>query len=237
MTLKFISTNTASFEHGLALLIWGESGAGKTRLAGTLPERETFILSAENGLLSLRNKTINGLQIDSVQDLSEAYDYCASPAFMQNGFRYIVLDSITEIGEQVLKNAKAQVKDPRQAYGELIEKVLMLVKMFRDLKGPTTIFLAKLDRIKDDVTGITMNGPSMPGKSVGPQLPYLFDEVFKIDAAVGQDKVKIHYIQTGKDAQNVCKDRSGSLDMYEPADLSHIINKILSTPTQPTIEE
>lgn len=222
--MKYINTNQATLR-GVKALIWGESGSGKTTLAGTLPAERVFILSAENGLLSLKSKNINGVLIETVDDLAEAYLQLQTPAFAQ--FDCIFLDSLTEIGEQVLANAKKLVKDPRQAYGELIEKVIDLCKKFRDLDGKNVFFLAKMERFQDPVSGVTMFGPSMPGKSVGPQLPYLFDEVWKLDVATDpQTKSTYRYIQTAKDAQNVCKDRSGSLAAYEQADLSVILSKI-----------
>lgn len=233
MALNWTNTNQTALEAGIKMLIWGESGSGKTRLSGTLDPQSTLILSAENGLLSLKEHSINALRIDSVKDLADAFEFCQSTA--AEGIKNIVLDSLTEIGEQVLANAKKIVKDPRQAYGELIEKVLELAKKFRDLQGKNVIFLCKHERFQDPVSGVTMFGPSMPGKSVGPQLPYLFDEVFKIDSAVHPEtKQRYHFLQTGKDAQNVCKDRSGALDMYEPADLNHILSKILPSTTPTT---
>ena len=72
--------------------------------------------------------------IRTVDDLTEAYNWaCSSPEAAQ--FDTIYIDSISEIGEVVLSNAKAQVKDPRQAYGELIEKMMVTLKAFRDLPG------------------------------------------------------------------------------------------------------
>lgn len=232
MALNWTSTNQTALETGIKMLIWGESGAGKTTLAGTTDPASTLILSAENGLLSLRTKTINVLRIDTIQDLTDSFNFCQSA--QADGIKTIVLDSLSEIGEHILANAKKLVKDPRQAYGEMIEKVVDTTKKFRDLRGKNVIFLCKMEKIKDDGTGILMNGPSMPGKTVGPQLPYLFDEVFKIDSAVDPTtKQRYHFLQTAKDAQNVCKDRSGALEMYEPADLNHIISKITAT-TQST---
>lgn len=233
MALNWTTTDQSAIEAGIKMLIWGDSGAGKTRLAGTLDPATTLILSAENGLLSLRQHNINALRIDNVQDLADAFTFCQSPAAAN--IKNVVLDSLTEIGEQVLVNAKKLVKDPRQAYGELIEKVMDLAKKFRGLEGKNIIFLCKLERFQDTASGVTMFGPSMPGKSVGPQLPYLFDEVFKIDSAVHPEtKEKYHFLQTGKDAQNVCKDRSGALAMYEPADLNHILSKIIPSTTPTT---
>jgi hypothetical protein len=140
------------------------------------------------------------------------------------------LDSITEIAEQVLSNAKLQVKDPRQAYGELIEKMNMLVRSFRDLPGKNVVMLAKQESHLDEVSKMTMFGPAMPGSKVSQQLPYLFDEVFRLGVGKTPDGTEYRFLQTQPDLQYEAKDRSGVLDAIEPPNLSHIFNKILTTP-------
>lgn len=127
----------------------------------------------------------------------------------------------------VLANAKAQVKDPRQAYGELIEKTMALVKAFRDLPGKNVVMAAKQEPIKDEMTGIVQYGPSMPGSKLGPQLPYLFDEVFRLGVGKTPQGVEYRFLQTGPDLQYDAKDRSGSLDPVERPDLSFVFSKIL----------
>lgn len=234
MALKWTTTDQASEDHGKKMIVYGESGSGKTTLLGTLDPATTVILSAENGLLALRSKKIAAIKIESVEDLTEAFRWLQTPE--ASVIKNVGLDSISEIGEVVLANAKKLVKDPRQAYGELIEKMTILIKGFRDLPGKNVIFLAKLERFKDDVTGIVTCGPFMPGTKLGPQIPYLFDEVFKLDVATDPaTKASYRFLQTAKDSQNVCKDRSGTLEMYEAADLNHILTK-MSQPIHTTQE-
>ena len=102
-----------------------------------------------------------------------------------------------------------------------------LVRAFRDIPGLNVYMAAKMSRNKDELTGITSYGPSMPGAKLGPELPYFFDEVFKI--SVGKDQntqADFRYLLTRPDLSNVCKDRSGSLEQMEYPHLGAIINKI-----------
>ena len=62
-------------------------------------------------------------KIKTVDDLTEIYDWLISNGD-EGQFKTICIDSLSEIAEVVLTNAKRQVKDPRQAYGELIEKMI-----------------------------------------------------------------------------------------------------------------
>ena len=86
---------------------------------------------------------------------------------------------------------------------------------------------AKMARNKDEATGVTAYGPSMPGSKLGPELPYFFDEVFKL--GVGKDQntqQNFRYLLTQPDIQNIAKDRSGMLEQMEYPHLGTLINKI-----------
>lgn len=223
MALTIVSTKDASEDHGIKALIYGKAGAGKTSLAKTAPN--PIILSAESGILSLRDVELPMIKIETVDDLSEAHEWLESSADAKQ-FQTVFIDSISEIGETVLANAKRQVKDPRQAYGELIEKMTMLIRSFRDLSGFHVVMLSKQEPTKDEMTGVVLYGPSMPGAKLGNQLPYLFDEVFRLGIGKTQDGTLYRFFQTQPDFQYEAKDRSGVLDAMEMPDLTHIFNKI-----------
>lgn len=222
MALNWTTTDRAAV-HGVKVLVYGDSGAGKTRLCGTAPA--PIILSAESGLLVLRKIQIPVLQIDTVKDLQDAYAFCSGSREAAQ-FQTVCLDSISEIAERVLGNLKRQYKDPRQAYGEVIEQVTQVVRAFRDLPGKHVYFAAKMEPVKD-ASGITRFAPSMPGSKLGNDLPYFFDEVFRLGVSKDQQGNEIRWLQTRLDMQSTAKDRSGSLDAYEPPDLNHVFNKIL----------
>ena len=224
MALKFGTTQTAAALHGIKVLVYGRSGVGKTYLARTAPN--PIILSAESGVLSLRDVAIPMIHIQTVQDLTEAHQWLEKSAEARQ-FQTVYIDSISEIGEVVLANAKAVVKDPRQAYGELIEKMTMTIKGYRDLAGKNVVMAAKQEPIKDELTGIVQYGPSMPGSKLGPQLPYLFDEVFRLGIGKTKEGVEYRFLQTAPDLQYDAKDRSGALDSVERPDLSFVFSKIL----------
>lgn len=224
MALKFTTTDQAAQLHGVKCLVYGKAGYGKTFMAQTAPA--PIILSAEAGVLSLRGVQIPMMEIKTVEDLTEAHNWLSSSAEAAQ-FQTVYVDSISEIGEVVLANAKKQVKDPRQAYGELIEKTMAAIRAFRDLSGKHVVMTAKQELIKEEGTGINLNGPSMPGSKLGPALPYLFDEVFRLGVQKDAEGTLFRFLQTQPDFQYDAKDRSGVLDPIEPPDLNHVFNKIM----------
>jgi hypothetical protein len=231
-------TSASAVANGVKALVYADSGMGKTLMCATAPA--PIVISAESGLLVLNKKNIEKvygvatpgitydlpvIKITTVQDLNDALQWLMTP--QAANFQTVCIDSISEIGEVVLNNAKRQVKDPRQAYGELIEKMESVIRAYRDLPGKNVYMTAKLDPMKDELTGIVRYGPSMPGAKLGQKLPYFFDEVFKLGVNKDQTGASFRYLQTSADLQNMAKDRSGALDVMEPPHLAYVFNKIL----------
>lgn len=216
------------------VLIHGRPGTGKTRLCASAPN--PIILSAESGLLSLREFDVPYIKIESLADIEEAYSFLTDSA-ESNDFDTICLDSITEIAEVLLSDRKKKTKDPRQAYGEMNDTMTTLIRSFRDIPNKNIYFSSKQSRIVDDLTGITLYTPMMPGKSLTQGLSYFFDEVFcsKINT-VKDENTGIEddefYLQCRPDINTDCKDRSGALSKYEKQDLTAIIEKIKTTETK-----
>lgn len=221
MTLRWGTTNQVT-SHGVKILTYGLSGAGKTGAISTLPA--PVVASAESGLMPLRKMNIRFAEIKTLLDIIEFYMWCKS-SHEATQYASIAIDSLSEIAEVVLANELKLVKDPRQAYGEIITKMTSLVRDFRDLPGKNVYMSAKAEFTKDD-QGRMFWLPMMPGNKLGQQLPYFFDEVFYMHTQEWEGK-KYHLVQTHQSGQIVAKDRSGALQPVELADLGMLINKIL----------
>lgn len=221
MSLVFTTTDRSILK-GVKVLVYSEAGIGKTVLCATAPD--PIIISAEAGLLSLRRVAIPVIEVKTIEDLIEAYRFCAFSKEAQR-FQTACLDSISEMAEVILANFKKNTRDPRQAYGELLTTMMELVRYFRDLPK-NVYFSAKMEPMKDEFSGLIKYGPSMPGTKLGPQLPYFFDEVFRYAIGKTTQGESFRYLQTQPDMQYVAKDRSGSLAAIEFPDLTQIFTKI-----------
>lgn len=239
MPLNFTTSEQAAQLAGVKALIYGPAGMGKTVLCATAPA--PVVISAESGLLSLRGKNLRKLfgdnnpgvcynvpviEVKTVDDLRDVYNWSVQSREAAQ-FQTVCIDSLSEIAEVVLNNAKRQVKDPRQAYMELYEKMETTIRLFRDLPGKNVYMAAKMEPSKDELTGVIRYGPSMPGGKLGSKLPYFFDEVFRLGINKTPQGEEYRFLQTQPDLQYEAKDRSGSLDKLEQPFLSHVFNKIL----------
>lgn len=237
--MEFTTTATQPAQDAVKVLCYGGPGMGKTMMAATMGP-DTIIISAESGLLSLRRQNLErhygvntpGINYDipvivvsNVADFNEAYQFLTK-SDQGKSFRNVALDSISEIAEVILNNAKRLVKDPRQAYGELTEKMETLVRAYRDLPGRNVYMSAKMEPSKDELTGVVKYGPMMPGKKLGPALPYFFDEVFRLGVNKTTQGQEYRFLQTQPDIQFDAKDRSGALASIEPPHLGQVFAKI-----------
>lgn len=223
MALQFTTAAQAAATSGVKALVYGAPGVGKTTLCGTAPK--PLIISCEAGLLPLRHRTdIPVLTVKTVADIEEVFVWLQTAEARAN-IQTVCLDSITEIAEVVLANAREQCKDPRQAYGETLVQMSDTIRGFRDLQGYHVLMLAQEELMKDDM-GLAKAGPSMPGQKMGPKSPYFFDLFARLAVGQNQDGTTFRYLQVQPTPQAHAKDRSGALAAVEYPDFSSIIAKI-----------
>lgn len=208
--------------NGVKMLVYGQSGAGKTSLIPTLPN--PVVLSAEGGLLSIQGADVPFIEINSMATLMEAYTWLTESDEAKQ-FDSVALDSISEIGEVVLAEELKKNKDGRAAYGELNTVMASMIRAFRDLPNKHVYFTAKCDKSQDE-TGRMLYAPSMPGKSLSMQIPYFFDLLLALRVEKDSEGNTQRALLCDSDGIWQAKDRSGKLDTWEAPDLGAIITKI-----------
>ena len=224
--MKLTRTNDLK-AHALKIVCHGESAAGKTRLAATTGcLDETIIISAEAGLLSLRDVAATAIEVGSKADVLEAYAWITE-SDEARGIQWICVDSLSEIAEVLLADEKSKHADGRRAYGEMADIMTRLIRSFRDLPGKHVYMSCKQERIAADM-GRMLYAPSMPGNKLAQQVPYFFDEVFALRVHRDDESGEIkRWLQCHPDGSYSAKDRSGVLEMYEAPNLAAIKTKIL----------
>ena len=218
---------------GIKGVIYGESGVGKTTLCATLPS--PILISAEGGLLSLKSENIMRVygssalctnipvvQIQTYDEIDGVYNWLSQSA--ESGqFRSVYLDSLSEIGELILEDAKRKNRDLRMAYADTMRRVVGTIRKFRDLRGKHVFMACKIGDLESG-----QKCPSVPGKKLMQHMPYFFDEIFRLGVGKNGDNV-FRYIATQPSDLYMAKDRSGALLPYEAPHLGACIQKIFGS--------
>ena len=239
------NTNSMKNEK-INMIVYGNPGAGKTTLLSTLGE-PVLILDFECGLESLKGKDID--YFDMTEDFNNSYvrdiDRYAllikilgkiksgefEEKILKKKIKWIAIDSLTELTENILKGEKRKeeqrAKEAREkesgfnVWGAYDEKVVDLIKGLRDMSGFNVIMTALATKHKDDKTGLETITASIKG-GVRDRIPAIYGQVLYLHQTDGDERT----ILTKNYKSFVCKDRSGMLEVTEPANLKTIINKI-----------
>jgi hypothetical protein len=209
---------------GLKVLTYGASGVGKTKMCATLPD--VLVISAEKGLLSLKEENLPYVEVTSVKGLKDVQKW-AKTSKEATQYKSLAIDSISDLAEVLLAEYQPQFKDGRQAYGKMNEDLAEAIRLFRNLVGYNVYFIAKEKRLVDEASGLVSFIPSIPGIQMMQNLPYYFDLVTVMRFGSKKDGVVERYLQTEGDRQYIAKDRSGVLEKKEQPNLQNILSKIV----------
>ena len=154
------------------------------------------------------------------------------------------VDSITDLTRQAMAWAKTRPEafsdktgkpDVRGAYGLLAREVIGLLKHLQHAPGRTVIFVGILERVVDEMGRETWQ-PQLEGGKVGRELPGIVDQVMTLSLFDRDGEGWRHNPASGAERRLVChsgnpfglpaKDRSGRLELTEPADLAAVLAKI-----------
>ena len=213
-------TTTRDFgTSSLTALVHGPSGAGKTYAARTCPGK-TLVVSAEAGLLSLRDVDLDVATICTFSDLDGVKDMLIDN---DAGYEWVYIDSLSEVAEICLAEEMGKTAHGIKAYGEMMAKVMKLVKDWRDLDVNVVMTVAYM-------------APEVPGKKLSTKLPYEFDLIVAAGTHTDSNG-NVHRVFRTTSSQGVlAKDRSGALAPLERPDWGRIHSKISNPATNQTGE-
>lgn len=209
------------------MLIYGDSGVGKTTLAGSadaVPQMgPVLVIDIEGGTESLKHSypNVEMVRVTTWKEMQEVYNVLHDG---DHPYQTCILDSLTEIQKfnmYDIMNDLAQKRpdlDPdvpgMREWGKNLEQIRRFVRGFRDLDIHTLFTsLAKSD--KDQKTGITTTKPSLSGKMADEVAAFLDVVVYYYVKQIGDgsDAEFKRLLLTTKTDSQVAKDRTGRLPM------------------------
>lgn len=207
------------------MLVYGNSGMGKTRLAGTadsVPEmRKVLILDVEGGTLTLThsNPNVDIVRVATWKEVQAVYDELYAG---NHDYSTIVLDSLTEIQKFNMYNVMDDLKkDPKNSersidvpsmreWGINLEQMRKFVRAFRDMPI-NTIFTALAKEEKNQKTGMIHKKPSLSGK-LADEVAAFLDIVCYMYVKELDGQMQRMLLTTSTD-EYVAKDRTGKLPL------------------------
>jgi hypothetical protein len=210
----------------LNMMIYGDSGVGKTTLAGSADAvpamRPVIFIDVEGGTESLRNSypDVEVVRVKTWAQMQGVYN----ELYNDKGetYRTVVLDSLTEIQkfnmydimarQTVLKPEMDPDIPSMREWGKNIEQIRKFVRAFRDL-SVHTIFTALATSDKDMRTGAITLKPGLSGKLSGEVSAFLdiVGYYYVREVSVNGEDQQLRLLCTQKTERAVAKDRSGRL--------------------------
>lgn len=158
------------------MLVYGESGVGKTTLAGScdaVPEmRGVLVIDIEGGLRSIKEKYPNvaAVRVKSWADMQSVYEELYKG---DHGYHTIIIDSLTEAQKMSMDQVMRRLVEEHEErdadvpgireWNINIEQTRKFVRAYRDLPV-NTIFTALMKQDKNPRTGAVKKKPSLSGK-------------------------------------------------------------------------
>jgi hypothetical protein len=141
----------------------------------------------------------------------------------------VITDTLTEMARVIMLGALQMPSNSRpiaelpvlQDWTLTIERVRTVVRKLRELiyKGKYVIFTAAASTDRDQNTSKIIGGPELPGKQLSPEICYLMDEVYRMDAQGTQQGTK-RMLYTSPDSIWVSKSRIPGLPAVIEAKLN-----------------
>jgi len=163
------------------------------------------------------------VEVDTIEDMREAHGVLSKAG----SYDVVVIDSLSEIGEMALVEAKAATKDGRQAYMGMADTIGGLIKAYNELPC-TVIFIGQEERVAAELIGQVdyLYAPAVPGKAFASRVPFKLDFVFCLRTKVDDEGTMKRAFQTGPNGDYLAKSRSQRLELMEAPNWEHIFNKL-----------
>lgn len=228
------------------MLFYGESGVGKTTLAGSADAvfamRPVIVIDIEGGSESLKHSypEVETLRIKTWQEMQDVYNDLYDQAKRgKREFNTVSLDSLNEIQKFSMETIMDRViiehperdKDvpSMREWGKNLEQMRRLVRGFRDLEMHT-IFTCLSETERDEMTGIMHTNPLLTGK-FKKEVAALLDVVgyyYMKQFGVGDNIEMKRLLLTQRTDSQVAKDRTGKLPMVIEAPTMDKIYKLMT---------
>ena len=221
----------------LRILIHGQSGAGKTWMARTVPDPSRCrLIAIEPGELSLADIDMPMVRLSKPSELDAVCKMLALPKNAAK-FDWVYLDSLHALAEEILVDELSKNKDGRAAYGEMQRKVIGAIRDSLNMLPQHVVCTCRQERVLLD--GRQVFVPGLPGQTLTHKSPiaHEFDAVWALVVQAGKDgEPASRWLLTdaSADPSQTAKTRDpwGTIEAWERPDLASIAARLLRAETK-----
>jgi hypothetical protein len=229
----------------IRILTYGGPGVGKSILAMSSQKRMTFAFDVDDGALSAHRYAIkNGRDpnwvhiwpVKSSDDFYKGFEW-----FTANIHRYqlVVVDTATELQQMLLEDARIAANLPiasKREWGMVFTGMENIMRSFRHLPVHVMWVAHETDK-EDEYFRRIMYRPSFQGqfgthceKHFSEVWRYcLFEQQIRVEGPENRLETVTHrLLQCNRDQFSRAKDRSMSLDPFEPPELDYLLDKMIA---------
>lgn len=209
---------------GVKCVTFGKPGTGKTPFLLTAPQAAGMI--CEPGLLSVRGA--NSVMAAARYTRQEIEDWFAWVFGSNERKQYhtLFIDSVSQWAEIEVKYQLSKNRDGRMAYGEMARNVIDKLEKLYFLPECHILLICKLEVTDGGENGLVQR-PYLPGKELHVRMPHMFDEILWLDYFDIPGHGRQRALRCWPTYNAVCRDRSGRLNEYEPANFGHIVQQCM----------
>lgn len=209
--------------YGVKALIYGPAGSGKTPILNTAPR--PVLLATETGLLSMRKSEVPTCLALTVSQIKDFFAWLKS-SNEAKAFDTVGMDSSTQLAEIFLNDAKKRIKHGLQQYGEMAEESM---KLFSELyvMPYKHIYLIAKEEMKN-TNGAIFRRPYYPGNVLPIDVPHQYDLILHLSKVIIPNVGEQLAFRCSQSYDALARDRTGSLNEFEPPDFTQIVNKCMA---------
>ena len=228
---NFIKAEKAIKKAPIKIMLYGDSGVGKTTLAVTAP-KPLVLLTEKNGVPSIyaSNPEACIVYCSTIQDVTNVVAGIMNGDKELSQFETLVIDSLSEtqrmIQDDVLKKARRDAMQ-LQDYGKLADGTRGLIRVLRDL--PIHVVCTALNDVdSEEATGQRHYQPIFIGRKTGKEIAQWFTCIgymYRRDIKEGDEKVAQRNIMFDGTNTVLCKTAPNLEGVIKNPNLTQIFNQ------------
>lgn len=233
MALEIKSAKNVNQDARIKMLVYGDSGVGKTVFSGGFPK--PFVIASEEGLLSIAGKDVDYVSVTRWEQIEEIYLHLLKTESRKK-YQSVIVDSFTTLQQialgYVLEQNGRQFPEQRD-WGMLLELMRRFFRQMADLPYHI-VFICLAGTEKDELTGIISEKPAIVGRMAA-EAPAYVDIVMHLTVEMSRKGGETTVTRFGifqPSSRALAKDRSGKLPtvMKEPT-ASKVLAKVRGSET------